>query len=1300
MASSRWKRFAFFDRNALNLPNDVLQDIIPFNSGSENKKISNSSTTLAAARAAQEKDDAVRLVVTTAGLPLTSRMSTIISSGSTSREQQTAAEADDLNVVNAMWSSLTACSVSPGLSANNAAAAASGGGDLLVDTTADTVVAPVRLLQKGGGGAGDDTTTTTTASSSSMDGLVLAFLTSRETPLVHCVDVTVRCNPPMLLSSLNRSSSSSDDTTSDVLMQPQQQQKRQQQPSSSFEDMDGWRGYFAPFSLSSSSSSSASEQGSATSSDSTIADIAACRVLVSTSGNTAEHAAGAAAGSSNAAEQHLALHLACLSHDGSLVVWQDPHLHLSCRRPFMIPKPQQQQQNATAATATNTIVYALPKATPPWNTTADGKPRVVSIAPGMVAVGTDTAAVLVFCYNWKSHPSAAGSRQQLLRRYLKIPPPPNEKEGLLEVVSVKLCLGKEKASVFVAYHRRAQHHPSNNNMTSAAAEMSSATAGLCCYDLPLPPAAYYTGTGTTTTTTTTLMAPLARHDLDGRYVGSDSLVDSYILGGGGGGRGGGMGSRRGGAGAGAAGSLQVTVARPDGLYTYSQTDKIGVAPIDGSKLAIALIPPPFPAADNSKKRAFIIDEGGTTSSDLHDTMTTTTAAQHNNTVGSGYALVASTDEKSGRDAVDIYDVTNKLVAFHLLLSPGHRAVRAAGVTTNATICADGSIKGGRSSALVLTSGGTLTTLTEKLTQEKVTLLVQKNLYSAAVRVAYADPSFAPASITALYRRFAEHLYRKGDFGAAMEQYIHTIGSLETSHVIFRYLDAPKIPLLVKYLERLRARSIATSVHNELLRTCYLKLNDTEAAEAIASQSTINKASLTSILSNLSNNPKEALSTICALEAEQAAEILVIHGASLARVLPKETAGVVIALCVGTYSPQALAGVSIANSIGDAKRMVEYATDDRRPKACEPYNVELFASAFIEQPKNLRLILAHCNRNKCPLSPSLRRTLLELTLMEWNQAKRTGDTELQKLRHKEAIAALTDSHCQEIGDYDALVIVQLAGYEEGELLLYERLQMTPVLLERYAKDGSEKARRQMLALAQSDPEILADVLGHFVAIASEKLTNDTRHPDGGGGEDEKQTKDGSFDDDDDSDGSSDEAEAILEDIQEALALARRHGVLPPVRIARILAGEGTGQFSTDLPSISSGTSMNKNGEVQTQHRKTVPLSVALDYVGSILEDSRKELDRLRSEVEEYNQLCNSMESEIDSLNCLVPTTAESMANRRMNIDELYTRIRSEYDNAKEMLTAKTTPREAFWRDMGQSEDSFDTIARFFAKGVIR
>lgn len=413
------------------------------------------------------------------------------------------------------------------------------------------------------------------------------------------------------------------------------------------------------------------------------------------------------------------------------------------------------------------------------------------------------------------------------------------------------------------------------------------------------------------------------------------------------------------------------------MYSYSRTERTGVAPIEGTKLAICLVPSPVPA-----------------------TKTRDVSLEH---VSFGYALVASTDAKSGRDAVDIYDSMNKLVAFHLLLSPGHRAVRAAGVTTFPTLCSDGSMKGGRSSAVILTSGGTLVTLTEKLTTEKISLLVQKNLYSAAIVVAYEDPSYDAADITLLYRQYAEHLYRKGDYSGAIDQYCHTIGSLESSHVIFRYLDAPKIPFLVKYLEKLRARELATPVHNELLRTCYLKLNDNEAADAIAvaSSSSINKASMASILANLSSNPKEALATVCSLDTQQVAEVLVTHGPSLARVLPREIAGIVIALCLGTYSPKSLADAALVDPV-TVKRMIERDADDQ-DRSHEPYPFSLFSSAFVENPKILRLILSHLNRNKCSLTPSLRRTLLELTLAEWGQARRSGDLETEKMRHKEAIA---------------------------------------------------------------------------------------------------------------------------------------------------------------------------------------------------------------------------------------------------------------------------------------------------------
>ena len=278
-------------------------------------------------------------------------------------------------------------------------------------------------------------------------------------------------------------------------------------------------------------------------------------------------------------------------------------------------------------------------------------------------------------------------------------------------------------------------------------------------------------------------------------------------------------------------------------------------------------------------------------------------------------------------------------------------------------------------------------------------------------MAFSDPAFyRPEDITGLYRQYAEHLYRKGDFSAAMDQYILTIGSLESSHVIFRYLDAPKIPLVVKYLEALRARGLSSSVHDEMLRTCYLKLNDHDSAsKIILSPSTsgdgvvappLNPDGSEAVTVSISRNflacaddPSEVLAAICSLEAHDAVEALVAHGPMLARSLARETAGVVIALCDGTYSPTALADAAAGRSSKDG---------DENGSACEKYPISLFANAFLENPKLFRLILSHCRRNDCVLSPILRRTLLELTLDEWNVAKRTGDGEIEKLRHDEAI----------------------------------------------------------------------------------------------------------------------------------------------------------------------------------------------------------------------------------------------------------------------------------------------------------
>ena len=370
MASSRWKRFAFFERQSLAIPDAVAVDL-----------------------ALANNDATIDFIVTTAALP--------------AHTKPKVATEESPTAVSAMWSSLTAC-----------------------HPISDASVDAVQLKSQG-------QLTSSMTTTSLLDGLVVSFAATPSSSRIHCFDLTVRCNP--------------------------------QSSSSVSEELDGWRGYWTPFSQTilrqlhaPTSSTEALPAFSAG-----ISAIASCRIPTSSRSS------------------HSALHLACLGRHNELVVWEDPHLYLSCRVPLH-----------DTAESTAAVLYTVPMSSK-WNATHDGEACVLDIAPGIVAVGTTTGVVLLYSYN--PTPTAAVTlassknphSSRHLRPYVRIPAPPVSD---VQVVSVTLS---RNAHVFVSYQAR-----------------SASTLGLCCYDLP-PPAA------------TGLAAPLARYDLDGRSVSRRPLVDSY-----------------------------------------------------------------------------------------------------------------------------------------------------------------------------------------------------------------------------------------------------------------------------------------------------------------------------------------------------------------------------------------------------------------------------------------------------------------------------------------------------------------------------------------------------------------------------------------------------------------------------------------------------------------------------------------------------------------------------------------------------------------------------------------------------
>jgi hypothetical protein len=248
MASSRWKRFAFFERQSLNLASEVLEDVIPIegSAGRKNRGVSSNPP-------AERANDSVSLVVSTVALPLKSRPKTNL----INKNDGTG----DLPLTD-MWSSLNACTA-PGLEGID------GGGSIRLPSQAqyfedDSNVVP---------------------SENAVDGLVLAFLTSQETDYVHCFDLTVRCNPPPTSSLEN------------------------------LEDMDGWRGYFAPFKT--------KRRQAIVPTGATLEDRVISEHMQQEPTEGIVHIA-----SCRTASGHRPLHMACISKT-NVVVCVDPHLFLS-----------------------------------------------------------------------------------------------------------------------------------------------------------------------------------------------------------------------------------------------------------------------------------------------------------------------------------------------------------------------------------------------------------------------------------------------------------------------------------------------------------------------------------------------------------------------------------------------------------------------------------------------------------------------------------------------------------------------------------------------------------------------------------------------------------------------------------------------------------------------------------------------------------------------------------------------------------------------------------------------------------
>ena len=494
----------------------------------------------------------------------------------------------------------------------------------------------------------------------------------------------------------------------------------------------------------------------------------------------------------------------------------------------------------------------------------------------------------------------------------------------------------------------------------------------------------------------------------------------------------------------------------------------------------------------------------------------------------GYILVASLESRSQRTGISVYDLHNKFVAFHMLLPLGQRVTRVA--STGST-------------AWVLTSGQQLLRLREKATEAKLELLLRKNLFPIAISLA-SEASYDPGAIVDIYRKYGDHLYKKCDFEGAMAQYVQTIGHVDTSYVILKFLTTQRIALLTVYLEKMHELGHALAEHTNLLLSCYTKLRDAKKLEAfvngdgagllrldpasggaageggafdvrcaiqmlsdsgyhdyatcLAKRSGAHEEYVKVQLSRADPKHGDALEYMSTLPPALALEFLQKHGRALLRSCAKETTGLLMHLC------------------GSAEAAA---------------HVDAMIPLFADHPEWLRLFLEHVGERVERKPGSLCNPLLELYLARWQRlpGEDAASKEQRRAWSRKIMALLEDPRCEYDADH-ALVLTQMAKFRPGQLLLLERRRLTELVLQAHADEGDLAAQLKLCRRAgRGRPDLWARALRYAVQATLA----------GGGAEGRAKSE---WEDEDD------RWDAVVELLQ----LCEQQDVLPPLQVLDILA----------------------------------------------------------------------------------------------------------------------------------------------------
>ncbi|XP_022822921.1 vacuolar protein sorting-associated protein 11 homolog [Spodoptera litura] len=392
---------------------------------------------------------------------------------------------------------------------------------------------------------------------------------------------------------------------------------------------------------------------------------------------------------------------------------------------------------------------------------------------------------------------------------------------------------------------------------------------------------------------------------------------------------------------------------------------------------------------------------------------------------------------------------------------------------------------------ILTKNKEMIYLEEKDLQSKLTLLFKKNLYDVAIRIA-SSQHYDEAGLTEIYKQYGDHLYSKGDLKGAIEQYVKTIGWLETSYVIRKYLESRHLEPLVQYLEELhKKKGCATEDHTTLLLTCYMKIDqhdhqgklkefinskdkaidfDVDVAIKVMRQVSVDDA--LSLAANYKRHDwylkmmledkkdyRQALDYIVELEFEDADMYMKKYGHRLIQHEPEESTNFLKLLCTD-YKPRSKPLVDEASLSGGGVRAPAFALPDE------------YIHMFLANSERLIDFLEHMIKTQDDCSKLVYDALIEHYIHVWAKSP-----ESEKKEYEEKILGVLKNPEANYDKDQTLIICQMLGFQAGVLYLYEenKLWRAQVGLHLRGADaaGALAVCRRRGALC---PRLWLDVLG--------------------------------------------------------------------------------------------------------------------------------------------------------------------------------------------------------------------------------